>query len=55
VFFADQGEFSTGDLVEIMNKASRLSLVCNAILYWNTTKMGETVDDLRDQGEEISD
>ena len=55
VFFADQGEFSTGDFVEIMNKASSLSLVCNAILYWNTIKIGETVDSLRDQGENISD
>jgi len=55
VFFADQGEFSTGDFVEIMNKASSLSLVCNAILYRNTIKIGETVDSLRDQGENISD
>jgi TnpA family transposase len=55
VFFADQGKFSTGDFVEIMNKASSMSLVCNAILYWNTIKIGETVDSLRDQGENISD
>ena len=32
VFFADQGEFCTGDYEEIMNKASCLSLVSNAIL-----------------------
>jgi TnpA family transposase len=36
VFFANQGEFQTGDYEEIMNKASCLSLVSNAILYWNT-------------------
>ena len=33
IFFADQGEFTTGDYEEIMNKASCLSLVSNAILY----------------------
>ena len=55
VFFTDQSEFSTGDLVEIMNKASSMSLVCNAILYWNTIKIGVTVESLRDQGENISD
>ena len=36
VFFADQGEFRIGDYQEIMNKASCLSLVSNAILVWNT-------------------
>ncbi len=30
--FAQQGEFTTGDYVEIMSKASCLSLVSNAIL-----------------------
>ena len=38
-----------------MNKASCLSLVSNAILYWNTIKIGETVDSLREQGENIDD
>ena len=33
IFFANQGEFTTGDYAEIMNKASCLSLVSNAILY----------------------
>lgn len=55
IFFADQGEFTTGDYIEIMNKASCLSLVSNAILYWNTVKMGETVDRLRAAGEAIAD
>jgi len=53
IFFADQGEFTTGDYEEIMNKASCLSLVSNAILYWNTLKITEIVDDLRAQGEDI--
>ena len=55
IFFADQGEFTTGDYEEIMNKASCLSLVSNAILYWNTIKITEIVDHLRAQGEAIDD
>ena len=39
---------------EIVNKASCLSLVSNAILYWNTIKIAETVGRLRAQGEAIS-
>lgn len=53
VFFADQGEFTTGDYAEIMNKASCLSLVSNAILYWNTLKITDLVDTLRRQGAQI--
>ena len=55
MFFANQGEFQTGDYEEIMNKASCLSLVSNAILYWNTLRIQTIVDDLRLQGEDISD
>jgi TnpA family transposase len=55
IFFADQGEFTTGDYEEIMNKASCLSLVSNAILYWNTIKISGIVENLRRQGEEIED
>jgi len=54
VFFADQGEFTTGDYEEIMNKASCLSLVSNAILYWNTIKINDIVESLRAQGEVIT-
>jgi TnpA family transposase len=53
IFFADQGEFTTGAYEEIMNKASCLSLVSNAILYWNTLKITEIVENLRTQGEDI--
>ena len=38
-----------------MNKASCLSLVSNAIFYWNTVKISEIVDRLRAQGEDVSD
>ena len=55
VFFANQGEFTTGDYEEIMNKATSLSLVSNAILYWNTIKINDIVESLRQQGEDIDD
>lgn len=53
IFFADQGEFTTGDYEEIMNKASCLSLASNAILYWDTIKISGIVENLRSQGEDI--
>lgn len=55
VFFANQGEFQTGDYEEIMNKASCLSLVSNAILYWNTIHIAEIIKQLRAQGQKIED
>jgi len=55
VFFADQGEFTTGNYEEIMNKATCLSLVSNAILYWNTIKINEIVEGLKAQGEIVED
>ena len=55
IFFANQGEFTTGDYEEIMNKASCLSLVSNAILYWNTLKINGIIESLRQQGEIIDD
>jgi len=55
IFFANQGEFQIGDYEEIMHKASCLSLVSNAILYWNTPKIGEIIHTLRQKGEKIED
>lgn len=55
LFFANRGEFRTGDLDEIMNKASCLSLLSNAVLVWNTVRIGQIVDRLRASGEEILD
>ena len=43
----------SSDYEEIMNKASCLSLVSNAILYWNTIKINGIVEDLRQQGQVI--
>ena len=53
LFFANRGEFRTGDYEEIMNKASCLSLLSNAVLVWNTTEMAQIVERLRSSGEEI--
>lgn len=55
IFFAEQGEFTTGDYEEIMNKASCLSHVSNAILYWNTLKIQGILESLQNQGELIDD
>jgi TnpA family transposase len=55
LFFANQGEFRTGDYEEIMNKASCLSLLSNAVLVWNTVRMGEIVARLRATGETVLD
>lgn len=55
IFFANQGEFTTGDYEEIMNKASCLSLASNVILYWNTIKIINIVESLRQKNEDIDD
>jgi len=54
LFFANRGEFRTGDYEEIMNKASCLSLLSNAALVWNTVEMAKIVERLRASGEEIA-
>ncbi len=38
-----------------MNKASCLSLLSNAVLVWNTVRIGQIVERLRASGEEILD
>lgn len=55
IFFANQGEFTTGDYLEIMNKASALGLVSNAILYWNTSRISNIVGEIRKQDETVDD
>ncbi|WP_242604772.1 Tn3 family transposase [Legionella busanensis] len=55
IFFANQGKFQVGDYEEIMNKASCLSLVSNAVLYWNTVKMTKIIAQLKTNGEVIND
>jgi TnpA family transposase len=51
LFFANRGEFRDGDLNEIMNKTSCLSLLCNAAVVWNTVRMQKIVDQLRASGQ----
>lgn len=55
VFFADQGIFKTNDYVEIMNKASCLSFVSNAILYWNTVQITKIVEQLKLEGYPVNE
>lgn len=53
LFFANQGEFKTRDYSEIMNKASCLSLLSNAVLLWNSVQMQKIIDNLESQGHKI--
>ena len=55
LFFANRGEFRTGDAEEIMNKASCLSLLSNAVLVWNTLRIAEIVNQLRATGHAVAD
>ena len=55
LFFANYGEFRTGDYEEIMNKASCLSILSNAALIWNTIEIGKIIDQLKLGGAEIND
>lgn len=55
IFFANRGEFRTGDIDEIMNKASCLSILSNAVLAWNTVHISGIVKKLRQNGHIIED
>jgi TnpA family transposase len=55
LFFANQGAFQTGDYDEIMNKATCLSLLSNAVVVWNTVQMAQIIAQLRASGETITD
>ena len=55
LFFANHGEFRTGDYEEIMNKVSCLSILSNAALIWNSIEIGKIIEQLRLGGEEIKD
>jgi TnpA family transposase len=50
LFFANQGDLRSGDYEEVMNKASCLSLLSNAVLVWNTVQMTRIVEQLRNPG-----
>ena len=55
LFFANQGEFRTSDYEAMMNRASCLSLLSNAVVLWNTVQMERIVHELRADGMAISD
>jgi TnpA family transposase len=55
LFFANQGEFRDGDYEEMMNKATCLSLLSNAVVVWNTVQMSHTLAQLRANGDTIAD
>jgi len=55
LFFANQGGFRSGDYEEVMNKASSLSLLSNAVLVWNTVHIARIVDQLHTAGHEVRD
>src|ERR1035437_2938929 len=53
LFFANRGEFRDGDINEIMNKTSCLSLLSNAVVIWDTIHMQKIVSRLQDSGETV--
>jgi TnpA family transposase len=55
LFFANQGDLRSGDYEEIMNKASCLSLISNAVLLWNTVHMSCIAAQLRAAGHPVRD
>jgi TnpA family transposase len=55
LFFANHGAFRSGDYEEIMNKASCLSLLSNAVLVWNTVHIDRIVGQLRAAGHVVPD
>ena len=55
IFFANQGDFRSGDYEEIMNKASCLSLLSNAVLVWNTVHISRIIGQLRAAGHAVRD
>ncbi len=50
IFFADQGAFKTNNYMELMNKASCLSFLSNAIVLHNTPALQNTYELLKAKG-----
>jgi Tn3 transposase DDE domain len=53
--FRQPGGFREGDYEEIMNKASCLSLISNAVLVWNTIQIQKIVEEVRGAGHPVKD
>ena len=43
IFFGNQGVFRTGEVDELMNKVSALSVLSNAVLVWNNVRIAEMI------------
>ena len=54
LFFADQGMFRSGDYYQMMNRASCLSLLSNAVLVYNTLRIGRVLERGKGQGQEFT-
>ena len=54
LFFADQGMFRSGDYYQMMNWASCLSLLSNAVLVYNTLRIGRVLERMKAQGQACS-
>jgi hypothetical protein len=46
IFFGNQAVFRTGEVEELMNKVSALSVLSNAVLVWNTIRIAEIIASL---------
>ena len=55
LFFANQGALQTGDYEEMMHKASCLSLLCHAVLVWNTVHRSRIIEPRRAGGMTMRD
>ena len=54
LFFADQGMFRSGDYYQMMNRASCLSLLSNAVLVYNTWRIGHVLERANTPGQAFS-
>jgi Tn3 transposase DDE domain len=54
IFFADQGMFRSGDYYQMMNRASCLSLLSNAVLVYNTSRIARILEHATAQGQEFT-
>ncbi len=55
LFFTNWGSFRSGATRRVLNKASCLSLLSNAVLVWNTVHIARIVAQLRAAGHEVGD
>jgi hypothetical protein len=54
IFFADQGMFRSGDYYQMMNRASCLSLLSNAVVVYNTLRFARVLEYAKAQGQEFT-